>query len=153
MGCAADLRRAALELIDEVDRLASRAALDRRSAARSRAILLAARGGERAEAAIALAGAGPSGPRRRSGWPPATSRPSCCSAAAAGGDWIDDYEREWRGVALEIDGEDLIAAGIPEGPAVGAGLRAALDRKIDGGLRGGREEELEAALEVAREAI
>ena len=37
---------------------------------------------------------------------------------------------------------------------MGAGLRAALDRKIDGGLRGGREEpSCEAALEVARESI
>jgi tRNA nucleotidyltransferase (CCA-adding enzyme) len=56
---------------------------------------------------------------------------------------------EWRDVALEIDGEDLIAAGVPEGPAVGRGLKEALRLKLDDRL-GGRDEELEAALEAAR---
>jgi tRNA nucleotidyltransferase (CCA-adding enzyme) len=43
--------------------------------------------------------------------------------------------REWlerlRHVRLEIDGRDLIAAGVPEGPAIGRGLRAALAAKLD----------------------
>ena len=142
-----------LELIAELDRLASQAPWSGDPAKRSRAILLAAGGGERAEAAIALAGTRPERPSEAVRLAVAHQPSELLLAAAAGGDWIEDYEREWRGVALEIDGEDLMAAGIPEGPAVGAGLRAALDRKIDGGLRGGREEELEAALEVAREAI
>lgn len=143
----------ALELVAEVDRLASEAPWSGDRVARSRAILLAVDGGERAKAAIALAGTSPGRPseavRLAAGHQPA----ELLLAAAAGGEWLGDYEREWRAVALEIDGEDLIAAGIPEGPAVGAGLRAALERKIDGGLRGGREKELAAALEVAREAI
>jgi tRNA nucleotidyltransferase (CCA-adding enzyme) len=52
----------------------------------------------------------------------------------------------WRGVTLEIDGEDLIAAGIPEGPEVGRRLQRALDRKLDGEVSG-REAELAAALD------
>jgi tRNA nucleotidyltransferase (CCA-adding enzyme) len=57
---------------------------------------------------------------------------------------------EWRGVELAIDGEDLVAAGIAEGPAVGRGLSVALQRKLDGEIDG-REEELSTALEAAKE--
>ncbi|MFN8114373.1 MAG: hypothetical protein U0R51_14385 [Solirubrobacterales bacterium] len=70
-------------------------------------------------------------------------------AIAAGGAWIGRYLHEWSEVRLEIDGDDLIAAGIPRGPAVGAGLGGALRRKLDGELDGGRDAELEAALEIA----
>jgi tRNA nucleotidyltransferase (CCA-adding enzyme) len=49
-------------------------------------------------------------------------------------------------VRLEIDGHDLLAAGIPEGPEVGERLQRALDRKLDGEISG-REQELAAALE------
>jgi tRNA nucleotidyltransferase (CCA-adding enzyme) len=70
-------------------------------------------------------------------------------ARALGAEWLDQYLTEWRDVALEIDGEDLIAAGLSEGPAVGRGLQAALRRKQDGEISG-REQELEAALEAAR---
>ncbi len=73
-------------------------------------------------------------------------------ALAAGGAWIDRYVREWRDVRLEIDGGDLLAAGIDAGPAVGAGLEGALARKLDGELEGGREAELAAALEIARQS-
>jgi tRNA nucleotidyltransferase (CCA-adding enzyme) len=66
-----------------------------------------------------------------------------------GAEWLDQYLRDWRGVSLEIDGADLIAAGVPEGPAVGRGLRAALRRKLDGEIEG-REAELETALAEAR---
>jgi hypothetical protein len=65
---------------------------------------------------------------------------------------VDDYRRRWSGVSLEIDGADLIEAGIPEGPAIGVGLRAALERKLDGSLGGGRSEELAVAIEAARGA-
>jgi tRNA nucleotidyltransferase (CCA-adding enzyme) len=58
---------------------------------------------------------------------------------------------ELRSVRLEITGDDLLAAGVPEGPALGRALDATLDRKLDGFVSG-REEELEAALAVAREA-
>jgi tRNA nucleotidyltransferase (CCA-adding enzyme) len=49
-------------------------------------------------------------------------------------------------VRLEIDGRDLLAAGVPEGPEIGARLARALDRKLDGEASG-REQELAAALE------
>jgi tRNA nucleotidyltransferase (CCA-adding enzyme) len=67
------------------------------------------------------------------------------AVALAGGEnarlWLDDL----RHVRLEIDGRDLLAAGIPEGPEIGARLQRALDRKLDGEVSG-REEELAAAL-------
>jgi tRNA nucleotidyltransferase (CCA-adding enzyme) len=71
-------------------------------------------------------------------------------ARAMGAEWLDRYLEEWRSVELEIDGEDLIAAGIPQGPALGRGLREALRRKLDGEIAG-REQELETALAAARE--
>jgi tRNA nucleotidyltransferase (CCA-adding enzyme) len=58
---------------------------------------------------------------------------------------------ELSSVSLEITGDDLLAAGVPEGPALGRALDETLDRKLDG-LVSGRDEELEAALAVAREA-
>jgi tRNA nucleotidyltransferase (CCA-adding enzyme) len=42
--------------------------------------------------------------------------------------WLDDL----RHVTLEIDGRDLLAAGVASGPAIGVGLRAALAAKLDG---------------------
>jgi hypothetical protein len=45
-----------------------------------------------------------------------------------------------------------MAAGIPEGPAIGHGLDAALSGKLDGELAG-REEELRIALAAARGEI
>jgi tRNA nucleotidyltransferase (CCA-adding enzyme) len=57
---------------------------------------------------------------------------------------------ELRSVRLEISGDDLLAAGVPEGPAVGRALDETLGRKLDG-LVSGRDEELETALAVARE--
>jgi tRNA nucleotidyltransferase (CCA-adding enzyme) len=74
--------------------------------------------------AVALAGAhGASGPARR---------------------WLD----ELRHVTLQIGGDDLLAAGVPRGPEVGARLAAALDRRLDGELAEGREAELAAALQA-----
>lgn len=70
-------------------------------------------------------------------------------ARALGADWLDRYLLEWLSVTLEIDGADLIAAGIPEGEAIGRGLEEALTRKLDGEISG-REQELEVALEAAR---
>jgi tRNA nucleotidyltransferase (CCA-adding enzyme) len=69
-------------------------------------------------------------------------------ARALGAEWLDRYLAEWRNVALEIDGEDMIAAGVPQGPALGRGLKEALRRKLDGELSG-RKEELAVALEAA----
>ena len=53
-----------------------------------------------------------------------------------------------RHVRPSISGEDLLAAGVPAGPAIGRGLRAALAAKLDG-TASGREGELEAALRAA----
>lgn len=61
----------------------------------------------------------------------------------------EEWLRRLRHVALEIDGQDLLSAGVPEGPAVGAGLRAALDAKLDGQVNG-RDQELGEALRAAR---
>jgi tRNA nucleotidyltransferase (CCA-adding enzyme) len=58
---------------------------------------------------------------------------------------------ELSAVGLEIRGTDLLAAGVPEGPAVGRALEETLRRKLDG-LVAGRDEELETALELARGA-
>ncbi len=69
-------------------------------------------------------------------------------ARALGAEWLDTYLSNWSGVRLEIDGGDLIAAGIDQGPALGRGLQAALRRKLDGEIEG-REEELAVALAVA----
>jgi len=70
-------------------------------------------------------------------------------ARAHGAKWLDDYLVRWSQVALEIDGNDLIAAGVIEGVAVGRGLAEAKRRKLDGEIAG-REQELAVALEVAR---
>jgi tRNA nucleotidyltransferase (CCA-adding enzyme) len=69
-------------------------------------------------------------------------------ARALGATWLDRYLTTWRKVALEIDGGDLIAAGIPQGPAIGRGLKAAMYKRLEGQVRG-REEELAAALAAA----
>jgi len=67
---------------------------------------------------------------------------------ALGAVWLDDYLTRWRDVGLEINGRDLMAAGVPEGPAVGQGLAAALYAKLDGEISG-REQELNVALRAA----
>lgn len=69
-------------------------------------------------------------------------------ARAMGADWIDRYLTAWRKIELEIDGDDLIEAGIEQGPAIGRGLRAARHKKLEGEIFG-REEELKTALAAA----
>jgi tRNA nucleotidyltransferase (CCA-adding enzyme) len=69
-------------------------------------------------------------------------------ARAMGADWLDHYLTSWRKMRLEIDGDDLIAAGVEQGPAIGRGLRAARHRKLEGEISG-REEELATALAAA----
>ncbi|MGN6167688.1 MAG: CCA tRNA nucleotidyltransferase [Solirubrobacteraceae bacterium] len=64
------------------------------------------------------------------------------NAAAA---WLDRL----RHVRLEIDGQDLLAAGVPQGPLIGQALRAALDAKLDGRVSG-RDAELSEALRAVR---
>jgi tRNA nucleotidyltransferase (CCA-adding enzyme) len=67
------------------------------------------------------------------------------AVALAGGDNARRWLHELRHVRLEIDGDDLLAAGVPQGPEIGARLQRALDRKLDGEVSG-REAELETAL-------
>jgi tRNA nucleotidyltransferase (CCA-adding enzyme) len=73
-------------------------------------------------------------------------------ARALGAEWLDPYAAEWRHVKPEITGDDLLAEGILEGPAVGRGLDAALSGKLDGEISG-RDEELRIALAAARGEI
>ena len=58
--------------------------------------------------------------------------------------WLTELHR----VRLRITGNDLIAAGIPQGPEIGRRLNAALMRKLDGELADSRDAELAAALET-----
>jgi tRNA nucleotidyltransferase (CCA-adding enzyme) len=58
--------------------------------------------------------------------------------------WIDDL----RHVTLAIDGDDLLAAGVPQGEAVGRGLAAALRARLDGNAPD-RATQLAAALAAA----
>jgi tRNA nucleotidyltransferase (CCA-adding enzyme) len=57
------------------------------------------------------------------------------AVALAGALGATDNARWWieqlRFVTLSIGGADLVAAGVPGGPAIGAGLRAALAAKLD----------------------
>lgn len=69
-------------------------------------------------------------------------------ARALGGEWLDAYVESWRHVRPDITGRDLLAAGIPEGPAIGRGLKAALTARLDGEAEG-RDEELAVALDAA----
>jgi tRNA nucleotidyltransferase (CCA-adding enzyme) len=68
------------------------------------------------------------------------------AVALAGGENARRWLTELRDVRLEINGDDLLAAGVPEGPEIGARLQHTLDRKLDGELAG-REQELAAALD------
>jgi tRNA nucleotidyltransferase (CCA-adding enzyme) len=69
-------------------------------------------------------------------------------ARAMGAEWLDHYLTSWRKIEMEIDGDDLIAAGVEQGPAIGRGLRAARHKKLEGEISG-REEELATALAAA----
>lgn len=143
----------ALGLIDAVDRTAAAVPWSDDPASRSEAIGIVAAGGEQLRSALTLAGAEPARPSAAVRLAAGRTRGELLVAAAAGGRWLNDYVERWSRVRLRITGDELIAAGIPEGPAVGAGLRGALECKLDGGLDGGREAELELAVEIARGAI
>jgi len=109
-------------------------------------IVAAASGADRAAAALAAA-------TRPSEVAAALPGASVELAALAGALGPAEPAREWlerlRHVRLEIDGNELLAAGVPEGPAVGRGLRAALAAKLDGRVAG-RDAELAEALRAAR---
>ncbi len=116
-------------------------------APRDRALLAAALGPPRSEAG--LAAADPDRPSTGVAQAASHDGIELVLARALGAEWLDRYVGEWRDVTLEIDGSDLIEAGLGQGPALGRGLAQALRRKLDGEIAG-RDEELAAALGAAR---
>ncbi|MBJ7329392.1 MAG: CCA tRNA nucleotidyltransferase [Solirubrobacteraceae bacterium] len=94
---------------------------------------------------------------------PAADRPSAIAAAYRG---LPDeavalapaedraFARRWldelRDIQLAITGDDLIAAGIPRGPEIGARLRSTLDAVLDGHVPHDRDAQLAHALEGER---
>jgi tRNA nucleotidyltransferase (CCA-adding enzyme) len=77
--------------------------------------------------------------------PEAVAAAGALGPEAAARRWL----RELRQVRSEITGGDLLAAGVPPGPAIGIGLRAARAARLDGRVRD-REEELAEALRAAK---
>jgi tRNA nucleotidyltransferase (CCA-adding enzyme) len=63
---------------------------------------------------------------------------------------IHRYLEALQGAGLEITGDDLRSAGIPEGPAIGYALRETLKRKLDGQVTG-YDAELAVAVGLAKE--
>ena len=72
------------------------------------------------------------------------------AVALAGASGAAEPVRRWLGelrhVALRIDGDDLLAAGVPRGPQIGRLLAATLERRLDGELGDDQGEQLAAAL-------
>jgi len=91
---------------------------------------------------------------------PAAERPSALRAVAqsvplegvalAGALGCEDPARRWlqdtRHIHLKITGDDLLIAGVPEGPEIGRRLEVVLKLRLDGELADGHEAELTAAL-------
>ena len=135
------------ELIDAVSALTAGEAWSR-VADRDEAVLAAARGRGR-DAAGELAAAEVTAPSQGVDLARGQDGVTLALARALGAEWLDRYVEEWRDVRLDIDGDDLMEAGIPEGPAIGRGLTAALRAKLDGEVAS-TEDELRVALDVAR---
>jgi tRNA nucleotidyltransferase (CCA-adding enzyme) len=72
-------------------------------------------------------------------------------AWGAPGEPVLRYLTDLRGARLEVTGDDLLAAGVPQSALLGEALAETLRRKLDGEVSG-REEELAVALEIARQA-
>jgi tRNA nucleotidyltransferase (CCA-adding enzyme) len=128
----------------EVPREELRALLDRLGfeAEDRRVILTAATGAEELSAALAAA-------RQPSEIAEVASSAPSEAVALAGALGAESQARKWleqlRSMSLEIDGGDLLAAGVPEGAAIGQALKAARAAKLDGQTQG-RQDELEVAL-------
>ncbi len=135
------------ELIDAVSALTAGEAWSR-IADRDEAVLAAARGRGR-DAAGELAAAEVTAPSQGVDLARGQDGVTLALARALGAEWLDRYVEEWRDIRLDIDGDDLMQAGIPEGPAIGRGLTAALRAKLDGEVAS-TEDELRVALDVAR---
>jgi len=135
----------AAELIDSVAELTGRPPWDG-VAARPQAVLAAVRGPS--PEVDRLARAAPSAPSAAVAAARGRTGVELALARAMGAAWLDDYVEDWREVRLAISGEDLLAAGVPEGPRIGIGLAAALRAKLDGEASG-RDAELRVALGAA----
>jgi len=140
-------RPGAEKLLPAVDELLSEG-LWREVAPRPRTMLRAALGPEGRESELATAQ--PAKPSEAVELAESCRAEELVLGRAMGAEWLDEYMSQWRDVALEVDGAELLAAGVPQGPAVGRGLREALRRKLDGEISG-HDEELEAALRAAKE--
>ena len=141
-----DLEAGAPDLIDVVSDLA---ASERwRSSLRREDAVLAAALGRGVKRARELSAARPARPSEAVELARGVDAVTLALARGLGAGWLDSYVGEWRHVRLEITGDDLLAAGIPEGPAIGRGLAAALRAKLDGDAAG-REQELSIALRAA----
>ncbi len=143
-----ELRDGGVGLAEAVDELL-RAAPWEDEAPRERALYRAALGPAGAE--LQLAAETPRRPSEAVSLAAGYGPVELALARALGAEWLDAYLTEWRAVRPAIDGEDLIAAGVAQGPALGHGLREALRAKLDGEVYG-REEELAVALAAARGA-
>ena len=115
--------------------------------AREAAVLAALRGST--ERALGLASANPQRPSEEVDAAHGHGATDLLLARALGAEWLDRYLEHTRHVRLEISGHDLLAAGLEPGPAIGAGLAAALRAKLDGEATG-REAELDVAIATAR---
>jgi len=142
-----ELREGSVELARRVGELLE-LPLWRLRAERDRVVHAAATGEPGGE--VELAAATPASPSEAVALLTAYGAVEMVLARAHGATWLDDYLERWSQVELEIDGNDLIDAGVTEGVAVGRGLAEAKRRKLDGEIEG-RERELEVALAAARE--
>jgi tRNA nucleotidyltransferase (CCA-adding enzyme) len=61
---------------------------------------------------------------------------------------IDEWLTKRRHISLEVTGDDLVAAGVPEGPEVGVRLDESYKLLLEERIEPGRENELRAALEA-----
>jgi tRNA nucleotidyltransferase (CCA-adding enzyme) len=73
---------------------------------------------------------------------------ACVLLPARSRERLLEARRAAPGLRLRIRGTDLLAAGVPPGPAIGRALSATLSARRDGAIRA--EEELSFALEAAR---
>jgi tRNA nucleotidyltransferase (CCA-adding enzyme) len=67
---------------------------------------------------------------------------------SAGKRVVKDWLERQRHLDLELTGNDLLAAGVPEGPEIGERLEEAYIQLLEGRIEPGRESELKAALDV-----
>lgn len=69
-------------------------------------------------------------------------------ALVGGADVVARWWAQWRDMAPEVTGSDLVAAGVPPGPAIGRALRAVRAAMLDGQVDG-RGEQMALALAEA----